>query len=283
METLLIETAPNVLTQTFWHQGGDKLIVWHHGMPSPRPLSPEMADVFFSYGYSVAVPIRQGYAKSTVVGPRPIAQDSQVTKAVVAHLGFAEFISFGFSAGGARVLADLAELDNVTQGVDFAGLVPPNLTEFNPYSKSPQDELEFFDVIRRFEPDLKSKFEEWAPGFQAQDPAAEYADADEETKAWVSSPDMQFRFAQRGIAFETGVEGWLLDEYSALVDFGFDVTTITKPLQIFHGDTDTNVDISCSRWLHSKIASSTLKTYHGYGHGRIFSLETVEEALKNLQ
>jgi len=282
METLLIETAPSVITQTYWHPGGDKLIIWHHGMPSPRPLSPQMAELFNSYGYSVAVPIRQGYAASTVVGRRPIAEDALVTKAVVSHLGFDEFITTGFSAGGARALADLATLENVTQGIDFAGLVPATLPEFNPFAKAPEDELEFFDVIREFGPELKNQFTEWAPGFLANDPMAEFANADEETKAWANSPDAQFRFAQRAIAFESGVEGWMLDEYSALVDYGFDVASITKPLQIIHGDADTNVDVSCSQWLHTKVASSTLRIVPGFGHSRLFSLEIIEDALKNL-
>jgi pimeloyl-ACP methyl ester carboxylesterase len=241
-----------------------------------------MAELFNSYGYSVAVPIRQGYAASTVVGRRPIAEDALVTKAVVSHLGFDEFITTGFSAGGARALADLATLENVTQGIDFAGLVPATLPEFNPFAKAPQDELEFFDVIREFGPELKTKFTEWAPGFLANDPMAEYENADEETKAWANSPDAQFRFAQRAIAFESGVEGWMLDEYSALVDYGFDVSTITKPLQIIHGDADTNVDVSCSQWLHTKVASSTLRIVPGFGHSRLFSLEIIEDALKNL-
>jgi pimeloyl-ACP methyl ester carboxylesterase len=282
METLLIETAPGVITQTYWHQGGDKLIVWHHGMPSPRPLSPEMAQLFNSYGYSVAVPIRQGYARSTVVGRRPVAEDAQTTKAVVSHLGFEEFITTGFSAGGARALADLALLENATQGIDFAGLVPADLPEFNPFAKAPEDEVEFFDIIKAFGPDLKDKFAQWAPGYMAQDPMAEYANADEGTLAWVNSADAQFRFAQKAIAFESGVEGWMLDEYAALVDYGFDVSTITKPLQIIHGDADTAVDVSCSIWLHSKIKSSTLQVVPGFGHSRIFSLEIIEQALKNL-
>ncbi|MEI7419782.1 MAG: alpha/beta hydrolase [Actinomycetes bacterium] len=282
METLLIETAPGVITQTFFHKGGDRLIVWHHGMPSPRPLSPEMADVFHAHGYSVAIPIRQGYAKSTVVGPRPIAADAQVTKSVVEHLGFADFITTGFSAGGPRALADLALLDNATQGIDFAGLVPANLPDFNPWAKTPADELEFFEVIRKFEPDLIDKFTEWVSDYLAKDPMADYANADEGTKAWMDSPDAQFRFAQKGIAFETGAHGWMLDEYSVQVDYGFDIASINKPLQIISGDADTSVDVSCSIWLHSKVKNSTLKIVPGFGHSRIFSLEIIDEALKNL-
>jgi len=282
METLLIESAPGVITQTFFHKGGEKLIVWHHGMPSPRPMSPQMADVFHSHGFSVAIPIRQGYAKSTVVGPRPIAEDALVTKAVVEHLGFDEFITTGFSAGGPRALADLALLDNATQGIDFAGLVPANLTDFNPYANTSEDELEFFETIRKFEPDLLDQFTKWMPGFLAQDPMAEYDNASEAAKAWANSPDAQFRFAQRHLAFETGAHGWMLDEYSVQVDFGFDISTITKPLQIISGDADTNVDVSCSIWLHSKVKSSSLKIVPGFDHSRIFSLEIIDAALKNL-
>ena len=282
METLLIETASGVINQTFFHKGGDKLIVWHHGMPSPRPLSPEMADVFHAHGFSVAIPIRQGYGQSSVVGPRPIADDAQVTKAVVEHLGFAEFITTGFSAGGPRALADLALLDNATQGIDFAGLVPANLPDFNPWAKTPADELEFFEVIRKFEPGLIDKFTEWMSDYLSKDPMAEYANSDEGTKAWMDSPDAQFRFAQKGIAFETGAHGWMLDEYSVQVDYGFDIASINKPLQIISGDADTSVDVSCSIWLHSKVKNSTLKIVPGFGHSRIFSLEIIDEALKNL-
>jgi pimeloyl-ACP methyl ester carboxylesterase len=120
------------------------------------------------------------------------------------------------------------------------------------------------------------------PGFMAQDPMAAYANASEEAKAWANSPDAQFRFAQRHIAFETGAHGWMLDEYSVQIDFGFDVSTINKPLQIITGDADTNVDMSCSVWLHSKVKSSTLKIVPGFDHSRIFSLEIIDEALKNL-
>jgi pimeloyl-ACP methyl ester carboxylesterase len=241
-----------------------------------------MADVFHAHGFSVAIPIRQGYGQSSVVGPRSIAEDALVTKAVVEHLGFAEFITTGFSAGGPRALADLALLDNATQGIDFAGLVPANLPDFNPWAKTPADELEFFEVIRKFEPGLIDKFTEWMSDYLSKDPMAEYANSDEGTKAWMDSPDAQFRFAQKGIAFETGAHGWMLDEYSVQVDYGFDIASINKPLQIISGDADTSVDVSCSIWLHSKVKNSTLKIVPGFGHSRIFSLEIIDEALKNL-
>ena len=283
MEKLLIETAPGVITQTYWHEGGDKLIVWHHGTPAPRPMSPQMLEVFSSNGYSVAAPVRQGYMKSTEVGRRPIADDAAVTKAVVDHLGFSEFRTIGYSGGGPRALADLALLDNCVAGIAFASMVPTNLPDVNPLANAPEDELKVFEEVRRWEDNLEERFLAWEQEFSAQDPRAAYADADEETKAWLDSPDAEFRLAQKDIWSETGVRGWMLDEYSMLVDYGFDIASISKPLQVITGDKDVNVDASCSVWLAEKVSGAVLKVYEGYGHSRIFCIDIIDEALKDLQ
>lgn len=283
MEKLLIETAPNVITQTYWHEGGDKLIVWHHGTPAPRPMSPQMLEVFSSHGYSVAAPVRQGYMQSTEVGRRPIGDDAAVTQAVVEHLGFSEFRTIGYSGGGPRALADLALLDSCVSGIAFASMVPTNLSDVNPLANAPEDELKVFEEVRRWEDNLEERFLAWEKEYSAQDPMAAYADADEETKAWINSPDAVFRLAQKDLAFESGVRGWMLDEYSMLVDYGFDIGKINKPLQIITGDKDVNVDMSCSVWLSEKVSGSVLKVYEGYGHSRIFNIDVIDSALKDLQ
>lgn len=283
MEKLLIETAPGVITQTYWHEGGDKLIVWHHGTPAPRPMSPQMLAVFAKHGYSVAAPVRQGYMQSTAVAPRPIRDDAKVTEAVVKHLGFDEFSTIGYSGGGPRALADLALVDSCISGIAFASMVPTTLAEFNPLANAPQEEIEVFEIVRAWGEGLEERFLSWQKEFAAEDPMASFKDADEETKAWLESEDVVFRFAQRDLAFESGVKGWMLDEYSMLVDYGFDVAEINKPLMIISGDKDVNVDVSCSIWLNQKVKDSTLKIYPEYGHSRIFNIDIIDEALAELQ
>lgn len=283
MEKLLIESSPDVITQTYWHQGGDKLIVWHHGTPAPRPMSPQMLELFSSHGYSVAAPVRQGYMQSTEVGRRPIRDDAAVTQAVVDHLGFSEFRTIGYSGGGPRALADLALLDACVAGIAFAPMVPTNLPDVNPLANAPEDELKVFEEVRNWAENLEERFLTWQKEYMAQDPAAAYKDADDETKAWIESPDAIFRLAQKDLPFETGVRGWMLDEYSMLVDYGFEIPSIKKPLQVITGDQDVNVDMSCSVWLAEKVSGAVLKVYEGYGHSRIFSLDVIDAALKDLQ
>jgi len=282
MEILNIETAPGVNTQTYWHKGGDKLVVWHHGTPAPRPMSPQMLEVFTKYGYSVAAPVRQGYAGSTAVGPRPIAEDAKVTEAVVDYLGFNAFVSIGYSGGGPRTLADLAFVEKCVSGIAFAPMVPTDLEEFNPLANAPEEELKVFKIVRAWEPGLKERFLKWQEEFMSGDPLADFENADEETKAWIATPDAQFRFNQRHIAFESGVDGWMFDEYSMLVPYGFDVSVISKPLHIITGDKDVNVDMSCSLWLNGKVKTSDLVIYPNFGHSRVFALDTIDAALAKL-
>lgn len=279
METLLIETAPGVINQTYFHRGGDKLIIWHHGIPAPRPMSPEMLALFTSFGYSVAAPVRQGYLKSTVVGPRPVADDVTVTSAVVKHLGFAEFRTIGYSGGGPRALADLALLDNCLAGMAFATLAPIDAPGFDPFANAPEEDTAMMAELIEMKPELRKMFENWKDDFLAQDQMTALADADEETRLWSQSADAQFRFAQKGLAFESGIDGWMLDERSIVVPYGFDVTSITKPLLLITGDKDVNVDMSCSVWLNENIANSELRIYQGMGHSRVFALDTIAEAL----
>ncbi|MEY4418510.1 MAG: hypothetical protein RIQ88_948 [Actinomycetota bacterium] len=281
MEILKIETAPGVITQTYWHKGGDKLVVWHHGTPAPRPMSPQMLEVFTRHGFSVAAPVRQGYAGSSAVGPRPIKDDVPVTKKVVEHLSFDEFRTIGYSGGGPRALADLALLENCVAGIAFAPMVPTTLDDFDPFVNAPEEEKKVFDIVRNWEPDLKDRFLKWQEEYLAQDPYADFKDADEDTKAWLQTADAQFRLAQRAIAFESGVDGWMLDEYSMLTPWNFDVENINKPLLILSGDKDTAVDVSCSHWLNKQVKNSELRIYQGFGHSRIFAIDVIDEALNS--
>ena len=280
MEKILIETAPGVMTQTYFHKGGDKLVVWHHGTPAPRPMSPQMLELFSSFGFSVAAPVRQGYMQSTAVGPRPIADDAKVTKAVVEHLGFDEFRTIGYSGGGPRCLADLALLENCVKGIAFAPMVPTDLPEFDPLKNASEDEKAVLAIVRSWAPDLKERFLKWQEEFMAGDPANDFKDADEDTKKWLETDDAKFRLAQKALAFESGVDGWMLDEYSMLTPYGFDVSTIKKPLLIITGDKDVNVDMSCSVWLNEQVKDSELRVYEGMGHSRVFALDVIETALK---
>ena len=279
MKTLMIETSPNVFTQTFLHEGGDKLILWHHGTPAPRPFSPQMAEIFASYGYTVAIPIRQGYLNSTVVGKRSVSEDNHVSQVVVDYLGFNEFKTIGYSGGGSRALADLALLDNCVSGMAVAALAPTTIKDLDLFADASQEERDQVDLVRAWPENIEEKFIEMSKEILSSDPMAGFADADEDTKAWLNSPDAEFRFKQRDLGIVDGVKGWILDEYALMHDYGFDVSAIRKPLKVITGDKDSSVIVSGSVWLNQQVADSELIILEGMGHSRVFAIDILDDVL----
>jgi len=275
----MIETSPNVFTQTFLHEGGDKLILWHHGTPAPRQFSPQMAELFASYGYTVAIPVRQGYLNSTVVGKRSVSEDNHVSQAVVDYLGFSEFKTIGYSGGGSRALADLALLDNCVSGMAVAALAPTTIKDLDLFAEASQEERDQVNLVRAWPENIEEKFIEMSKEILSSDPMAGFADADEDTKAWLNSPDAEFRFQQRDLGVADGVKGWILDEYALMHDYGFDVSTIKKPLKIITGDKDSSVIVSGCIWLNQQVADSELIILEGMGHSRVFAIDILDDVL----
>ena len=110
MQNQVFQGASGQSIQVLFEASGDKLAVWHHGTPNPRELSSEVLAVFARHGYSVVCPIRPGYGETTLTRTdgQNMSEMAPVTAAVVAHLGFDKFVSFGHSSGGARALSQPA-------------------------------------------------------------------------------------------------------------------------------------------------------------------------------
>lgn len=254
MQNLIIQGVSGQSIQAFFEASGEKLAVWHHGTPNPRELSDEVLAVFARHGYSVVCPIRPGYGETTLTRTdgQNMSEMAPVTAAVLAHLGFDKFVSFGHSSGGARALGDVAALDQAIAAVTFATVGPVGEADLNPHEGIDAEELEMLEATRDLAPEVIAQFEKWAPSFE------------------------------NPIAFTHGAMGWALDEHSMMVPWGFDVRTINKPVLLFTGDNDPNVNPVSSRWLASKIAGAKLTELPNRDHDQIVEADVVEQALNAL-
>lgn len=241
-----------------------------------------MLEVFDRYGYSVACPFRPGYGRTAVQEKLSIADNIELSAAILNHLGANSFVSIGHSGGGPRVIADLALLDAATAGIAFASVAPSTDPDFDPFADMPDDERQAFERMRSLEVGLEADFEKWAAGFAKQTREESYPDPDETLKAWMQTPDAIFRWDHRLLGIKDGIWGWYWDEYSMVTDWGFDLGQVTKPLYLLTGDKDKNVDKSNSEYLSRKVAGSTLEVLPGYEHSQIFSIETLDSALARL-
>lgn len=279
-----IETAPGLVTETYFIEQGPKLFVWHNGTPSARPLSPTMLELFASHGFSVAIPLRAGYGASTYQPPRSFEAEATGTATVVSKLGFERFVTCGYSGGGPRALADLAFNPAAIAGIVVAGVAPYFEPEVDWLAEGDPDELEMFRALVEHGEESRPNFEKWLDGMKSfnLETFREQNSSDQVLLDWTETPDAHFRFTQPGKTWDQGVSGWMLDEIALARPWGFDPSVITKPTYIWTGDQDKNVHPMCSRWMHDKIEGSVLNVLPGYEHTRIWSMETVSLMLDQL-
>ena len=284
MKSLMIEVAPQVFTDVYFAAQGPKLFVWHNGTPSARPLSPTMLEVFAKHGFSVASPLRPGYGDSSYQPARSFEADAANTAKVVSELGFERYITCGYSGGGPRALADLAFNDSAVAGIIVAGTAPYFDSEVDWLAGADPSEIEAFTALIEHGEEARPNFEKWLPDLKAFNLQTFLAqnEGDAPLIAWTETPDAQFRFNQPSKTFDQGVTGWMLDEIALARPWGFDPSVISKPTFIWTGDRDKNVDAMCSRWMHDKIAGSKLTVLPGFEHTRIWSVETLEQMLAQL-
>ena len=264
MQELLVETGTNQTNQVWFAHQGQKLAVFHHGVPRPQPLSPAMLSVFADHGFSVACVVRRGYLGSSSTAATPMVDDAKITYAVVKHLGYTNFISVGYSGGGARALADAYALAACDEAITF-GSVAPIDQGFDALGLMSPEDREFAGMIQQQGMGLLPKFEEW------------------KVDAWLKTPDAIFRSElPTDLPFRSGASGWLLDEISLVSPWGFSPGEIVKPVQLVSGTDDRNVSPENSKWLAEQIKSSRLFLVPGYEHNRVFCTELVREALNRL-
>lgn len=282
MQELLVESGTNQTNQVWFAHQGQKLAVFHHGVPRPQPLSPAMLSVFADHGFSVACVVRRGYLGSSSTAPAPMVDDAEITDAVVKHLGYTNFISVGYSGGGARALADACALAACDEAITF-GSVAPIDQGFDALGLMSPEDREFAGMIQQQGMGLLPKFEEWKVDFARTTFEDTLPKNDPAVDAWLKTPDAIFRSElPTDLPFRSGASGWLLDEISMVSPWGFSPDQIVKPVQLVSGTDDRNVSPENSKWLAEQIKSSRLFLVPGYEHNRVFCTELVREALNRL-
>jgi pimeloyl-ACP methyl ester carboxylesterase len=71
-------------------------------------------------------------------------------------------------------------------------------------------------------------------------------------------------------ALAPGVDGWLDDDLAFLLAWGFDVSSIDRPVLLLHGEDDRFVPVSHGRWLAARIPAVDARINARDGHLTLF-------------
>ena len=234
--------------------GDGPAILFHHGTPSCGVAMPVWAQDARERGARLIGYSRPGYERSTPDPGRTVADAGADSAAIMDALGVERFVTWGVSGGGPHALACAAALpDRVAAVASVAGVAPFRARGLNYFDGMGEDNLIEFGLAMAGREQLEP--------FCVANAAQMRAAAPEEILAvmgsLVSAPDQavltgafaETMAAEMPIAFASGAQGWIDDDFAFLAPFGFEPAAVRCPSLIVHGRQDRFVPVEHGEWL----------------------------------
>jgi pimeloyl-ACP methyl ester carboxylesterase len=246
-----------------------------HGSPGSRLLYRNHVSDAGRRGLRLIAPDRPGYGGSTSRRGRSVLDDVADVVAIADEIGLDRFAVWGHSGGGPRALACAATLPNrIVAAASLASAAPVGSEGLHPTEGWSESHISFFNK-------MKSDPAAWEAGL-AEDAKAIRQSTPEEVLAGMlpilSEPDlaactptmMDFFTAHVVEGLRPGIEGWRDDFLAGAAPWGFELSSIQVPLQLWHGREDKIVPFSHGEWLSTHIEDAEIHLESGEGHVSIF-------------
>jgi pimeloyl-ACP methyl ester carboxylesterase len=251
-----------------------------HGTPGSGAGFSWAADAAQRRGVRLLAPDRAGVGLSTRVARRPVGEYPEELAAFADALNIDEFAVLGYSGGGPFACAaahDLGDRLSAVGVVAGAGKVG----EWASIGESDPTDRMFMVLSLRF-PLLGSVLLQASHTVAIRLPRLAIASAKRE----LAPPDRRVaeRFGDDRQLLDTFTEAFLhgtrgvLDDYAAIsVPWGFDVSEIVRPVNLWHGSADTTVPLAHTQALAERLPDARLTVWPGEGHLAV--IEHIDEVL----
>ena len=254
--------------------GGDAKgfpLVVHHGTPSDATTFAGWDAECRGRDLRLICASRPGYATSTRLPGRAVAQAAADTAEILDQMGHRKFVTAGWSGGGPHALACGALLPDRCNAVatlagvgpfgrkdlDFlAGMGPENIDEFGEALKG-EAALRGW-MAKNGEPLKTITGPALADAFGGLIPQV-----DRDVLVGGFADEMA---AVMRRALDHGFDGWIDDDIAFTRDWGFAVDAMKVPVTVWQGDLDLMVPFAHGRWLAKTIPGATAKLVPGHGH-----------------
>jgi pimeloyl-ACP methyl ester carboxylesterase len=275
IKSCIVTTAGGQLSVDYADLPDGFPVLVHPGSPGSRRMIPSVVQLAASqYGLRLISYDRPGYGDSPARPGRTVADAAADVRAIAAGLGLPRLAVWGHSGGGPYALACAALLPGlVTAACVFASMAPADAPGLDFLATwAPEDRREFELFYR--EPRL-AREQRWS---QAQErlPALSAAEgwldmfgvtADTATPEKLELADYLALVQQDTLC--RGDQGWWDDNVAYLTPWGFDLASVTVPVQLWHGDRDQAVPPAHGRWLAGQIPGAEAHFPADDDHGSI--------------
>jgi pimeloyl-ACP methyl ester carboxylesterase len=276
---------PNVADITIPVRGGNLMVqdagpqdalpvLVYFGSPGSRQLSPAAQRLAAPKGLRLIGADRPGYGGSTARPGRLVADGAADARAIADALGITRVAVCGISGGGPTALACAALLPDLVFAVCvFASLGPygePDLDFLDGMGDGAPEEVRLFFEDRpkareNFRADAAEQFERMSV------PAAWlrlWGDKAESDAAHSREVAEHLALCWRD-GMRDGDQGCWDDWAAFLQPWGFELSAIRVPVQLWHGQRDISVQVAHGRWLADRIPGVDAHFPEDDDHGTI--------------
>lgn len=254
-----------------WFAGSPKnnAILFHHGTPGSAKAWESWIDVVATAGGFAIAYSRPGYGSSERNHGRTVLENTVNTKAILEHFGIEKLVSVGWSGGGPHALADTM-LPQSLAVISIAGVGEFGASDLDFLDGMGEENHIEFGAAMEGEAAIENWMQLYSSGtanvtgeqlIEALGGLIGDADKASLTPAVAERVASEFRHS-----LEHGYTGWLDDDLAFVQPWGFDIETVTQPVELWQGDEDFMVPHAHGYWLKSKLPNAKLKFVSGEGH-----------------
>ncbi len=246
-------------------------VFYLHGTPGSRlPYGKQVQDAE-RRGIRLVAHDRAGYGGSTPKPGRRVGDEAADVAAIADALGLDRFAVYGHSGGGAPTLACAALLpDRVVAASSLAGLAPYPAEGLDWLAGMGELNVTDFELMMRNPAAWELKTAEDAETMANANPerTAEFL------SSLLSSADRRgltedvavFFQRQAKEGYKAGIAGARDDSLATVQPWGFELSAIHVPLQLWHGKLDKFVPFSHGEWLAAHLPGAEVHFEPGEGH-----------------
>lgn len=248
------------------HGNGPAIFV-HHGTPASKLLLPAWAADAEQRGARLISYSRPGYGASSRLEGRDVGQGAADVAAIADRLGVDRLATWGISGGGPHTLACAALLgERVVAAASLASVAPYGAEGLDWLEGMGEANVEEFGAAVAGKARLVPLIE----GMAAAADGAALAEVIEEMRSILSPVDEAVLTNEVGAwlldGLGAGVGGWVDDDLAFTRPWGFDVASISVPVQLWQGRQDLFVPFSHGEWLAAHIPGVEAHLMEDDGH-----------------
>ncbi|GAA4735069.1 alpha/beta hydrolase [Amnibacterium soli] len=245
-------------------------LVFHHGTPGSARPARALERAVHARGLRFVGLSRPGYAASTRQPGRTVVDVVADTAEVLEALRVDECLVAGWSGGGPHALACAARLPQARAALVIAGVGPFDSLDLDFLAGMGQDNVDEFGRAAVGEHDLRVWLERQRPEL-LQTTAAGVIESMATLLPPVDRAVLTDEFgedmaASFGEALRVSVDGWLDDDLAFVLNWGFGLQEIAKPVLLWQGEEDLMVPFAHGQFLARHIPGVVPHLLPGEGH-----------------